>query len=525
MTRPGRASKAIFIPLVGLALLFPSLTTSPATSVSAGPQGSLSVSPKVFVGGQRVTLAGNIGMDGVRTVRLEGSMGRPGDAWARHARTRTDAQGNFSFQVTAPSMFGILRRVSTPGGVRTPVLTLNARSQDLVLATDRAPVAGRQFTVLVDTTPTNLRRRPDLPPPVFPDRRLTLQKRVGATWVNLQETTVEYDGTGRFPVTVSRPGVIDFRVRQEDYFRNGNQIGWFPSFPTRVRVARSGSGKVSRVFEDPWQRQRPEPEDRHGLGILAPLARRGTPATPASRIFGWNPAVFDFAWEHGESLGSRPARGTKPVGRWVDGGSGYGRAAKHNGGMMLDSKRDNAPGPGDKGSTWATLRGNARAYGRWEVRVRVKALESRARDYRTKIELVPERQSQYRCGGRNITVASLGAHSRKMTFGVKSSPANRQWKRTRRIGPIAGVSQTVAVEVSKRHITWFRNGRVIGTVRSRAAVPDVPLTLRLTLQGKGGREMNRTMAIFDWMRGFGLKNGKLKAGGKRLKSRGYRGGC
>ena len=525
MTRFSRARKAVLLPLLGLALLAPALPSSPATS-AASQQASLSISPRVFVGGQRVTLSGNIGRSGVRIVRLEGSMGRAYDSWTRKARTRTDAQGNFSFSVIAPSMFGIKRRVTAAGGLRTPVVKLVARSQDLVLTPDRRPVAGERFTILVDTTPT-LRRRPDLPPPMFPNRMLTLQRRVGTGWTNLDQTTVDdSDGRGRFNITVNNPGVVDYRVRQENYFDNGHEIGWFPSFPTRVRVSASGSGKTARVFEDPWaEASRVASSDVSTLGVLAPAARRGKPARPASSVFGWNPALFDFAWEHGESLDSRPARGTRRVGRWIDGATGYGRAAKHNGGMTLDSKRDNAAGPGDRGSTWATLRGNARAYGRWEVRLRLKSIESRARDYRTKIELVPERPSQYRCGGQNITVANLAAHSRRMQFGVKSTRANRQWARSRRIGRIEGASQTLAVEVGKRHITWFRNGRVIGTVRNSAAVSDVPLTLRLTLQGKGGREMNRTMAIFDWMRGFTLRKGKQKKNGNALRVSRFRGGC
>jgi hypothetical protein len=483
----------------------------------------------VFVGGQRVTLSGNIGLSGVRTVRLEGSMGRSYDSWNTKARTKTDAQGNFSFSVIAPSMFGIKRRVSTSGGATTPVVELVAKSQDVVLAPDRSPVAGERFTIRVDTTPTELRRRPDLPPPVLPNRKLTLQKRVGSGWLSLQQTTIDdsRDGEASFAVTVDDPGVIDYRVRQENYFVGGNQIGWFPSFPTRVRVAPRGS-QVSRVYEDPWAAASLRAAGAQSADVGPGLLGRsggGAQAVAASNVFGWNPAAFDFAFEHGESLGSRPARGTKRVGHWVDGARGYGRAAQHNGGVMLDSKRDSAVGPGDRGSTWVTLRGNPRAYGRWEVRVRVKSIESRARDYRTKIELVPDRHSQYRCGGQNITVANLAAHSRRMQFGVKSARADRRWSRTRRIGAIEGRSQTLAVEVSKRHITWFRNGRVIGTVRNRAAVSDVPLTLRLSMEGKGDREMNRTMAIFDWMRGFSLKHGKPKLRGNRLKVTRYRGGC
>jgi hypothetical protein len=112
-----------------------------------------------------------------------------------------------------------------------------------------------------------------------------------------------------------------------------------------------------------------------------------------------------------------------------------------------------------------------------------------------------------------------------MRFGAKSMKANKQWKGRKRVGNIQDVALAVAVEVSKRHISWFLNGKIIGTVRNSAAVSDVPMTLRLSLNGKGDKEMNRTKSIFDWMRGFSLKRGKLAKGGRGLRSGGYRGGC
>lgn len=523
MTRYGRASKTIFIPLVGLALLFPSLTTSPATSAAAGPQGTIQISPKTYVGGQYVTFSGNIGRTGPRIVKLQGSMGRPGDTWNRLASQRTDDQGNFSFSMPAPSMFGIQRRVVAKGGLKTPVLYLVAKSQDLVVTPVGQPEAGRPFTLRVDTTP-DLHGRPDLPPPVFPNRTLTLQRRDGTGWNTLDSTKTDANGNGEFRVTVQNPGVVDYRVRQENYFVNYHEIGWFPSFPTRVRIAPRGSKLALREVAPAATQSSTDSVEMSS--VLAPFARSSSlPATPASAAHGWNPSLFDFGWEHGESLTSAPQRGIDRRGWWVDGSTGYGRAAKHNGGLMLDSKRENRNGAGDRGRTWVTMRGNPRAYGRWEVRIRMKSAEAGARDYRTRVELVPNAKSAYRCGGQNITIAELRAHSRTMKFGAKSTKADKRWSGRKRVGNIQDVALAVAVEVSKRHISWFLNSKLIGTVRNSAAVSDVPLTLRLSLNGVGDKEMNRTKAIFDWMRGFSLKRGKLKLGGRGLKSRRYRGGC
>ena len=88
-----------------------------------------------------------------------------------------------SSRYPAPSMFGIKYRVASRGRA-TPAYTFDARSQDLVLTTvpnssgvgTGEALAGRPFTIKVDTTPV-LTRRPDLPSPVFAGRDLTLQKR------------------------------------------------------------------------------------------------------------------------------------------------------------------------------------------------------------------------------------------------------------------------------------------------------------------------------------------------------------
>ena len=66
-------------------------------------------------------------------------------------------------------------------------------------------------------------------------------------------------------------------------------------------------------------------------------------------------------------------------------------------------------------------------YGRWETKFRLKSPEKNARDYRVRVELVPENSADNACGARNITVADVAAHSRSVIVGAKSASANRQW--------------------------------------------------------------------------------------------------
>ncbi|HQR25588.1 MAG TPA: hypothetical protein PLP61_01000 [Nocardioides sp.] len=242
-------------------------------------------------------------------------------------------------------------------------------------------------------------------------------------------------------------------------------------------------------------------------------------ATMAAPRYSWGAAVYDFAWEYGESLTDKPYRGTRRQGQWVDVSDGSGRAARHNAGLMLASKYGRVvpgdAGPGDHGTTSATLQGNAQTYGRWELRIRPWSIETSAKNYRVKFELVPEDPAQRLCGARSITVADLTPRRPQVKIGA-FNPDGRAWRRTVQSGPLARVSRAYAVEVAKNHISWFLDGKIIGTVRAAAAIPRVPLTVRLSLVGSGQAEMNHTYAIMDWIRAYGIDRGQHPTNGARL---------
>ncbi|MFL6002207.1 MAG: hypothetical protein ACJ72P_05310 [Nocardioides sp.] len=519
-----RLYAAASVVVAGLLCVAPA---SPGSSM-AQQAASLTVSPRVYVGGQAVTYRGNLGVRGTRNIHLQINMGGS-NTWTDLPGTRatTKADGSFSFTHPALSMFGIRVRVAS-GGTATPAITSDARSQDLVLDAPPKVNAGQNFTIRVDTTPTLL-RRPDLPPPVFEGRTLTLQQRVigqpddPSTWkweTVGTPTQTDASGNGQFTVTAGNTSPAVYRVRQEDWTRNGSEIGWFPSFPTHVEVVgASGPGVAA-----PSSATTASPDVVSTRRSTARAAARASGSTTASQKYGWRPALWDFAWEFGESLTSRPYRGTDRRGGWLDSSNGSGRAAKHNGGLMLDSQRG-VDGPGDFGTTVATLQGNPMTYGRWETKLRLKSPERNRSDYHVRFELVPSRAADYHCGGQNITVADLTPHGSTLTVGAKSFRGNRQWTAHAPIGSLLGPSATFSVEVARGHISWFLNGRVIATVRDQAAVSDVPMTLRFSLVGKGQQEMNRTQAISDWQRGFSLDRGRTVMSGKALQRGSYSGGC
>jgi len=492
-----------------------------ADLATATVRGHLTVSPKVYVGGQAVTFQGSLGVNGARKIWLQSNMGRAGDEWARVEgfHSRTSHNGSFKFKYPAPSMFNIKYRVASRG-VATPAYNFNARSQDLLLTsvTNSSGVdvgqelAGHPFTIKVDTTPV-MSHRPDLPSPVFPGRGLTLQRRdAKGNWHKLATTATDSNGNGSFVAPASSPGCWAYRVREEAWTKGGNKIGWFPSFPTPVDVVPSASSSGSCHM----------PASAPSDTTFSTKASTNRAAATAAGNHKWGQPLWDFAWERGQSLTSPPSRGSARRGVWSDRSTGLGRASQHNGGLMLDSQREWS-GRGDFGTTSATLSNNARTYGRWEAKMRFKRLEIGARNYTAKIELVPDRAKDYACGARNITVASVKVGSSGVSIGARHG--TQQWHATRHINVPEDRAVSFAVEVAHGHITWFYNGGVIGTVRSSAAVSDVPLTMRLSLVGDPNHEMNKTTFISDWQRGYDLHRGRSVTSGKSLRHSKFSGGC
>ena len=506
MKKPIRLRSLLILPVVGLMLV---TLASPGSSREAAAPASLSVSPRAdYVGGQAITFTGTLGASGQRTIKIQSNMGRPGDTWepVDGFTGRTEPDGSFEFVFRAPGMFGISYRVVS-GSLKTNGVKFEALSQDLTLEPLSPPVAGEPFDIEIDTTPSLYRRPSTIGLQPILGRVLTLQRRVdGDTWQKVGETTVDRNGLGVVTVSESEPGMYVYRARQEDWTRNGNQIGWFPSFPTYIEVF---------ATEDEASLP-PAPDQQSCSQVVVGDSATAT----AAGTHKWGASLFDFAWVAGESLTSKPYRGTKKRGKWIDYTDGGGRVNKNNGGLMLDSKRVNGCAGGDFGTTRATLTGNAQTYGRWEVRLRLKSDEKSARDYRTLVELVPQKAGAYKCGARNVTIAEMLPHSSTVKFGVNAM--NKQWSGQKSVGDqVNNRSLVFAVEVSKTHMSWFYAGKVIGTVKSRAASSDVPMTLRLSMEGSGNQEMNHTELISDWQRGFTLARGTQTKNGKALKRSSY----
>ncbi len=485
--------------------------------------GSLSFTPASYVAGQAVTFTGKLPVSGVRRIHLQLHMNRPGDSWfgVRGFSAKTAVDGSFTFDFQAPAMFGIRYRVVS-GGVTTTPVTFNAKAQDLtmwVAGNDPAredapgqPVADVPFTVAVDTTPSLMRRPETIGLPVFAGRGLTLQRRLdGDRWETLGRSSVGGDGIGYFPGVTAPAGQAVYRVVEDEITTGANRIGWMQTFPTYVTVLAPGAQRASTGTSAYQPTQRTSE-----LAVMSRRQAAGAASATASSRYGWYPALWDYSWEAGQSLTSPADVGSSRTGYWHEYADGAGRVSKQNGGLYLDSQRNNAGGPGDRGTTRATLMGAAMAYGRWETKLRLKSAESSSPDFKVLVELVPDRPEDYACGRRNITLAEVYAHSGTVRFGVKAD--TREWSATRSVPSLINTSPAIAVEVAKGHITWFWDGAPIGTVKGRAAVSDVPMTLRFSLVGDQVTERNQTGVVSDWQRGFALGRGHQVTSGPNLTS-------
>ena len=293
MRRIVRMLVAVLTVLGLLTLGVPAASTSPA---AAKARASLQVTPKVYTGGQNLTFAGSLGVRGKRTITMQFHQHRSGDVWENvdYFKARTNAQGKFRFNFPAPTMYGVSWRVVS-GRHKTPAHTFKARSQELELTAggDNRVVAGQSFPIVVDTSPGNTGPA-QLPPIIIPGRKVVLQQRVDKTqWQVIGESVVDSSGLARFKRTETSPGNVVYRAVQMDWTRDGNQIGWYPSFPTYVEVAAPGTPR--RASAPP---QRSIGVDRLLAKAPASASSAGRSACRTARRFirGRRMTTFQIAW-------------------------------------------------------------------------------------------------------------------------------------------------------------------------------------------------------------------------------------
>jgi hypothetical protein len=243
------------------------------------------------------------------------------------------------------------------------------------------------------------------------------------------------------------------------------------------------------------------------LVLLAPLTTAEA-QPPQSTVPGKTFAAYRFGWYPlgwADHFDTKRGATNQPVGpapaywKWKDNGAGI--VLRHHGMLSLETEE------GSSGDLSATLRLPRRykAYGRWEIRFRARRMQSSGgRDYTVAAELVPALVSEA-CGSQNIALASFRLSGHSSTHYIRTLP-NRQFTKTTGNLRLPDYWHTYAVEVSRRWIASFVDGRARSVERRPEARSGVPLTLKFSLTGVPGERMNRTKAQIDTVRYFSLKS-------------------
>jgi hypothetical protein len=153
------------------------------------------------------------------------------------------------------------------------------------------------------------------------------------------------------------------------------------------------------------------------------------------------------------------------------------------------------------GDVVATLTGHARQYGRWETRVRAEQYSRGGTPYRVVAELVPTGDSH--CGARNVVLENYKLGTSRARMAVRNLP-NRQFTAGKKLDLRPGPFHTYAVEVTKTHVSWFVDTRVIMTERRDAALSGATFAFRFRLADKPGARMNPGRMQMDWVRYYTL---------------------
>ncbi len=153
------------------------------------------------------------------------------------------------------------------------------------------------------------------------------------------------------------------------------------------------------------------------------------------------------------------------------------------------------------GTLTARYTGAGRRYGRWEARVRAKQYSTKHTPYRVVWELAPRRREH--CGARGIVLSSftLGQNTARMHLRNLPRTDFTAAKQT----PLSDQEfHTFAVEVTKRHISWFVDTKVVMTERRRAARTGARYDIRFRLVAPKGARMNPGRMQMDWVRYYTL---------------------
>jgi hypothetical protein len=153
-------------------------------------------------------------------------------------------------------------------------------------------------------------------------------------------------------------------------------------------------------------------------------------------------------------------------------------------------------GTSTSGTVTATVATHARRYGRWEARVRSDVRNSGGTPYRVVWELVPGPGD--RCGD-GITLASYAVGDPVAAMDIRTLP-DAGFTDDAALDLEQYAWHTYAIEVTRDHISWFIDTKVVMTERRPEALSGRRYRMRFRLVPEDGARMDFTRMQMDWAR-------------------------
>jgi Glycosyl hydrolases family 16 len=211
--------------------------------------------------------------------------------------------------------------------------------------------------------------------------------------------------------------------------------------------------------------------------------------TNAAKVFRWGLASWDQ-----EFLGTKLGKNWRSDHPALIG--------QHLGMLTLD-------GTQDQGTITAWPSNQAARVGRWEARVRAREFAKPGAHYRYIWELVPA-DGNDSCGANSVVLGSFVPGDARVRGAVNTLP-DHSFTYSRKRDLRSGGWHTYAIEITKKHISWFVDTQVIRTERRPAALSGVTYRPQFVMQAVPGATMKPSLMTMDWVRYYTLDRPNAKS--------------
>lgn len=178
----------------------------------------------------------------------------------------------------------------------------------------------------------------------------------------------------------------------------------------------------------------------------------------------------------------------------------------------------------DSGTVTVWPDDQAAVTGRWEARIRAFEKSSTGEPYRFTWELVPAGGDDS-CGANAIVLATYVPGDARVTGAVRTLPAT-EFAYSRKRDLRSRAWHTYAVEVTRDHISWFVDTKVMRTERRPEALAGVKYRPRLVMEAPADTPMRASWFQADWVRYYTLKRpGAKSVDAPQMRLTTYVGGC